>query len=50
MWTETSKAKVEAGDVIFLPRKQLHSLQCTDPNGMLVVGVIYPGDNPTINY
>ena len=50
MWTETRKAPVEAGDVIFLPRKQLHSLQCTDPNGMLVVGVIYPGDNPTINY
>ena len=50
MWTETGKAKVDAGDVIFLPRKQLHSLQCTDPGGMLVVGVIYPGDNPTINY
>ncbi len=50
MWTETGKATVNAGDVIFLPRKQLHSLQCTDPLGMLVVGVIYPGDNPTINY
>ncbi|MGI9434987.1 MAG: CDGSH iron-sulfur domain-containing protein [Geminicoccaceae bacterium] len=50
MWTETAKAPVDAGDVIFLPRKLLHSLQCTDPGGMLVVGVIYPGDNPTINY
>jgi CDGSH-type Zn-finger protein/mannose-6-phosphate isomerase-like protein (cupin superfamily) len=50
MWTETKKAKVGAGDVIFLPRKQLHSLQCTDPGGMLVAGVIYPGDNPSINY
>jgi CDGSH-type Zn-finger protein/mannose-6-phosphate isomerase-like protein (cupin superfamily) len=50
MWTETKKAPVRAGDVIFLPRKQTHSLQCTDPDGMLVVGVIYPGDNPTINY
>ena len=50
MWTETRKAPVGAGDVIFLPRKQLHSLQCTDLGGMLVVGVIYPGDNPTINY
>lgn len=50
MWTESKKAPVKAGDVIFLPRKQLHSLQCTDPDGMLVVGVIYPGDNPTINY
>ena len=29
MWTETKKAPVRAGDVIFLPRKQLHSLECT---------------------
>ena len=50
MWTETRRAPVAAGDVIFLPRKQLHSLQCTDPAGMLLAGVIYPGDNPSINY
>ncbi len=50
MWTETRKADVEAGDVIFFPSKQLHSLQCTHPDGMDVVGIIYPGDNPSINY
>jgi mannose-6-phosphate isomerase-like protein (cupin superfamily) len=50
MWTESRKAPVRGGDVIFLPRKQLHSLQCTDPAGMMVAGVIYPGDNPSINY
>lgn len=50
MWTEDLKADVAAGDFIFLPAKQLHSLQCTDPDGMLVVGVIYPGGNPNINY
>ena len=50
MWTESKKAPVKAGDIIFLPRKQLHSLQCIDDDGMLVVGVIYPGDNPSINY
>jgi len=50
MWTEGAKAPVAAGDVIFLPRKQIHSLQCTDPNGMMLAGVIYPGDNPSINY
>jgi mannose-6-phosphate isomerase-like protein (cupin superfamily)/CDGSH-type Zn-finger protein len=50
MWTESKKAPVKAGDVIFLPRKQLHSLQCTGPEGMMVAGVIYPGDNPSINY
>lgn len=50
MWTESRKAAVKAGDTIFLPRKQIHSLECTDPKGMMVAGVIYPGDNPSINY
>ncbi|MEP7243239.1 MAG: cupin domain-containing protein [Gammaproteobacteria bacterium] len=50
MWTEGRKAPVRAGDVIFLPRKQEHSLQSTTPQGLDVVGVIYPGDNPSINY
>ena len=50
MWTEDRKATVSAGDVIFLPRKQVHSLESTTPAGMDVVGVICPGDNPSINY
>jgi mannose-6-phosphate isomerase-like protein (cupin superfamily) len=50
MWTEDRKTDVRAGDVIFLPRKQVHSLQSTSSGGMDVVGVIYPGDNPSINY
>lgn len=50
MWTEDLKATVHAGDVVFLPSKQVHSLQCTHPDGMLIVGVIYPGGNPNINY
>jgi mannose-6-phosphate isomerase-like protein (cupin superfamily)/CDGSH-type Zn-finger protein len=50
MWTENRKAAVRAGDVIFLPRKQLHSLEATSAGGMDVVGVICPGDNPSINY
>ena len=50
MWTENLKAPVGAGDVIFLPRKQIHSLQATSDEGMLVVGTICPGDNPAINY
>lgn len=50
MWTETRKTEVRAGDVMFLPRKQSHSLQCVEPGGMYVAGVIYPGDNPSINY
>jgi mannose-6-phosphate isomerase-like protein (cupin superfamily)/CDGSH-type Zn-finger protein len=50
MWTEDKKARVRAGDVIFLPRKQLHSLEATSAQGIDVVGVICPGDNPSINY
>ncbi len=50
VWTEDCKAPVKAGEVIFLPRKQLHSLEATSADGMLVVGVICPGDNPSINY
>ena len=30
--------------------KQVHSLQCTDAGGMHIVGVIYPGGNPNINF
>ncbi len=50
MWTDTRKTEVRAGDVIFLPGKERHSLQCTDANGMLVAGVIHPGTNPSISY
>ena len=50
MWTEDRKAAVRAGDVIFLPRKQLHSLEATSAEGIDVVGVICPGDNPSITY
>jgi CDGSH-type Zn-finger protein/quercetin dioxygenase-like cupin family protein len=50
VWTEKTKTPVAAGDVLFLPRKQLHSVQCTTPGGFDIVGIIYPGDNPSINY
>ncbi|MBS0376905.1 MAG: CDGSH iron-sulfur domain-containing protein [Proteobacteria bacterium] len=50
MWTEDLKVAVRAGDVIFLPRKQIHSLEATSAEGIDVVGVICPGDNPSINY
>ncbi len=44
------RARVQAGDVIFFPRKHVHSLQCTAEEGMDVVGLIHPGTNPGINY
>jgi mannose-6-phosphate isomerase-like protein (cupin superfamily)/CDGSH-type Zn-finger protein len=50
IWNEQSCARISAGDVVFLPRKHAHSLECVAPEGMDVVGVIHPGDNPGINY
>lgn len=50
VWTADTRTEVQGGDVLFLPRKQIHSVQCTTARGFDVVGVIYPGDNPSINY
>jgi CDGSH-type Zn-finger protein/mannose-6-phosphate isomerase-like protein (cupin superfamily) len=50
VWTERTKTAVGPGDVLFLPRKLTHSVQCTVDGGFDVVGVIYPGDNPSISY
>ena len=50
VWTEERKARIRAGEAIFLPRKQLHSLEATCAEGIFVVGVICPGDNPSIAY
>ncbi|MBV8978340.1 MAG: CDGSH iron-sulfur domain-containing protein [Alphaproteobacteria bacterium] len=50
VWTERTKTRVGPGDVLFLPRKQTHSVQCLVDGGFDVVGVICPGDNPSINY
>ena len=50
LWTDNVKTPVAPGDVIFLPPRQRHSLECTSAEGMLVAGVIFPGDNPSINY
>ncbi len=50
VWTLNQKTPVGPGDVLFLPRKQWHSVQSFGPDGMMVVGVIYPGNNPGINY
>jgi mannose-6-phosphate isomerase-like protein (cupin superfamily) len=50
LWNEGSRAHVAAGDIVFLPRKHAHSLESLGPDGMDVVGVIHPGDNPGINF
>lgn len=50
MWTESRRAYVKQGDIIYLPRKQLHSLECTAPEGMRLAGSFYPAGSPAINY
>ena len=50
VWTEDKKTPASRGDVLFLPRKQLHSVQCVGEDGIDLVGLIYPGDNPSVNY
>lgn len=50
MWTDTVKAAVEPGDIIFLPAKQDHSLECTTADGMRLMGIFYPAGSPKVNY
>jgi mannose-6-phosphate isomerase-like protein (cupin superfamily) len=50
MWTDDTKTPVRPGDTIFLPLKQAHSLECTSPNGMRLIGLFYPSMSPAINY
>ncbi|NKB39144.1 MAG: cupin domain-containing protein [Gammaproteobacteria bacterium] len=50
MWTTTKKTKVVPGDLIFLPERQAHSLECTDSSGMRLMGVFYPAGSPKVNY
>ena len=42
LWTDNVKTPVAPGDVIFLPPRQRHSLECTRAEGLLVAG----GDLP----
>ena len=50
MWTDETKTPVQPGDTIFLPLKQAHSLECTSPDGMRLIGLFYPSMSPAINY
>ena len=50
MWTGSKKTPVTPGDVIFLPAKQMHALECTSPEGMQLMGAFYPAGSPAINY
>lgn len=48
--TESARAEVRPGDVIYLPKKQSHSLECVSERGMRLAGAFYPAGSPAINY
>ncbi len=50
MWTENCRAPVKPGDIIFLAKRQGHSLECTAPAGLRLMGAFYPAGSPAINY
>lgn len=50
LWTEHKRTPVAPGDMIFLPAKQQHSLECTSSEGLLLAGHFYPAGSPAINY
>lgn len=50
MWTDTRRAAVASGDLIFLPAELEHSLECTGAGGMELAGHFYPAGSPSINY
>ena len=49
-WTEQKSAPIHTGSIIYLPRKQPHCVQCTDEDGMQLVGMFYPAGSPTVRY
>ena len=50
MWTGEESAPVAPGSLIYLPRGQKHSLECTDPDGLLLAGMFYPSGSPATRY
>ena len=50
MWTEDQQGAVKAGSIIFLPKRQQHSLECTSKSGLRVAGHFTPAGSPDENY
>jgi mannose-6-phosphate isomerase-like protein (cupin superfamily) len=50
MWTGDKSASLARGAVIFLPKGQEHSLECTSDPGLRVVGHFSPAGSPAENY
>ncbi|MCH8173418.1 MAG: cupin domain-containing protein [Proteobacteria bacterium] len=50
MWTEDQQGAVKAGSIVFLPKQQQHSLECTSKSGLRVAGHFTPAGSPAENY
>jgi mannose-6-phosphate isomerase-like protein (cupin superfamily) len=50
MWTGDVSAPVAPGSLIYLPRGQMHCLECTDPEGLVLAGMFYPSGSPATRY
>ncbi|MCH8323218.1 MAG: cupin domain-containing protein [Proteobacteria bacterium] len=50
MWTEDQNGAVKAGSIIFLPKRQQHSLECTSKSGLRIAGHFTPVGSPAENY
>ena len=48
--TEDQISAVKAGSIIFLPKRQQHSLECTSKSGLRVAGHFTPAGSPAENY
>ena len=50
MWAGKKKTAVGPGSAIFLPRKQVHCLEATTDEGIMLTGLIYPAGSPIVSY
>jgi len=50
MWAGSKKTPVGSGSVIFLPKKQVHCLECTVDGGLKIMGLFYPAGSPDVSY
>ena len=50
MWAGNQKAPVNKGSLIFLPRKQVHCMECKVDEGLKLMGTFYPSGSPAVSY
>ncbi len=50
LWAGTQSTPIRTGSMIFLPRKQVHCLECQDEKGMHLIGHFYPAGSPAVRY